>query len=107
MVCLFIAIYVSMGFDFMECGDLCAGLWHCGHGFKDISLWVAIMYCGVFDLSVSKYRTLRQSVKICVGSSRYVVVRSWRVWCMAIISARSMFCSPGSLTAIFRFFIEL
>ena len=50
-----------------------------------------------------RYRTLRQSVNIWVGSSRYVVVRSCRVWCMAIISARSMFCSPGSLSAIFRF----
>ena len=46
-------------------------------------------------------------MKICAGSSRYVVVRSRRVWCIAIISAHSMFCSPGSLTAIFRFFVEL
>ena len=36
-------------------------------------------------------------MKICDGSSRYVVVRRWRVWCIANIYARSMFCSPGSI----------
>ena len=43
-------------------------------------------------------------MKVCVGSSRYVLVRRWKVWCIAINSARSMFCSPGSLFAILRFF---
>ena len=37
-----------------------------------------------------RYRTLRQYVNIWVGSSRYVVTRSCRVWCIATISARSM-----------------
>ena len=46
-------------------------------------------------------------MKICDGSSQYVVVRSWRVWCMAINFARSMFCNPGSLIAIFIVFIKL
>ena len=43
-------------------------------------------------------------MKIWASSSRYVVVRSWRVWSIAIIYARSMFCSPGSLFVIFRVF---
>ena len=50
-----------------------------------------------------RYKTLRQSVKICAGSFRYVVVRRHRVWWIAIISARSIFWSPGSLSAILRF----
>ena len=49
-----------------------------------------------------RYKTLRQSVNIWVGSSWYVVVSRCRVWCMAIISARSIFCSPGSLSIILR-----
>ena len=42
-------------------------------------------------------------MKIYVGSSRYVVVRRWRVWCIAIIYARSTFCSIGSVSTIIRF----
>ena len=54
------------------------------------------------DWVSSRYMTLRQFVKIWVGLSRYVVLRSWRVWCMAIIYARRMFCSSGNLLALFR-----
>ena len=46
------------------------------------------------------YRTLRQYVNVWVDSSWYVVVRSCRVWCMAIMYARTMLCSPGSLSTI-------
>ena len=46
---------------------------------------------------------LSQYVKICVGSSQYVVMRSWRLWCIAIIFARSIFCNLGILFAILRF----
>ena len=45
----------------------------------------------------------RQSVNMWAGSFLYVVMRSCKVWCMAIISTRSIFCSPGNLFAIFRF----
>ena len=45
----------------------------------------------------------RQSVNICDGSFQYVVVRSCRMWCMAIIYAQRIFCSPGSLYEIFWF----
>ena len=45
----------------------------------------------------------RQSVNMWAGSFRYVVVRSCRVWCMAIISPHRIFCSSGNLFAIFRF----
>jgi hypothetical protein len=46
----------------------------------------------------------RQSVNMWAGSFWYVVVRSCRVWCMAIISALTIFCSPGIFLAILRFF---
>ena len=42
-------------------------------------------------------------MNIWAGLSWYVVVRNSRVWCMATIYARSVFCSPGSLFAIFKF----
>ena len=45
----------------------------------------------------------KQSVNMCAGSFWYVVLRSCRVWWMAIISALKIFCSPGNLSAIFRF----
>ena len=45
----------------------------------------------------------RQSVNMWAGSFWNVVVRSCRVWCMAIIYARRIFCSPGNLFAILRF----
>ena len=61
---------------------------------------------GCFIWVVRRYRTLRPSMNIWVGLSWYVVVRSWRVWCMVIIYARSMFCkmfcSPVNLYAISR-----
>ena len=41
-------------------------------------------------------------MNIWIGSSRYVVVRSCRVWCMVIIYAHNMFCNPGTLLAIIR-----
>ena len=44
-----------------------------------------------------------QSVNMWAGSFRYVVVRSCRVWCMAIIYARRIVCSLGNLSTIFRF----
>ena len=37
------------------------------------------------------------------GSSRYVVKRSCRVWCIAINFAPNMFCRPDSLYANIRF----
>jgi len=46
-------------------------------------------------------------VKIWVGSSRYVVVRSWRVWCTATIYACSIFYRLGNHSAIFRSLIGL
>jgi hypothetical protein len=39
----------------------------------------------------------RQSVNMWAGSFWYVVMRSCRVWCMAIISACRIFCNPGNL----------
>ena len=57
---------------------------------------------GCLILLFNRYRTLRQYVKIYIGSSQYVVVRSWRVWCIAIIYACNMFCSPSSQYVIFR-----
>ena len=50
-----------------------------------------------------KYKTFRQSVKMCAGSFQYVVVRGQRVWCIAINYALSIFWSPGSLSMILRF----
>ena len=50
----------------------------------------------------SRYRTLEQSVIICDGSSQIVVVRRWRVWCIAINSTRNMFCNPSSISTIMR-----
>ena len=44
----------------------------------------------------------REFVNICVGSSHYVVVRSRRGWCIAIIFVRIMFCSSGSLSAMLK-----
>jgi hypothetical protein len=48
-----------------------------------------------------RYRELRLSVKMCTGSWRNSWVRVSSVWCMADISARSMFCRPTSLFDIF------
>jgi hypothetical protein len=42
-------------------------------------------------------------MNIWVGSSRYVVFSRSRVWYMALIYARSIFCSLGSLYEILRF----
>ena len=67
-----------------------------------LSRWL-LCRVGCLICVFSRYRTLRQFVKICASSSRYVVVRRWRVWCIAIIFARSMFWSPGSHLAILRF----
>ena len=63
------------------------------------------LLCKVGCLSwvFKRYSTLRQFVNIWAGLSRYVVVRSCKVWCMAIIYARSMLCSPSNLSAIFGF----
>ena len=58
---------------------------------------------GSFVCVFKRYKTLKQSVKMCVGSFRYVAVRRWRVWCIAIIYACSIFWSPSSLFAILRF----
>ena len=46
-------------------------------------------------------------MKMCASSSRYVAVRSWRVWYIAIIYLCSMFRSHRNLSIIFRFFIGL
>ena len=56
---------------------------------------------GCFIWVFKRYRTLRQYVNIWASSSRYVVVRSWRVWCMAITYVCSMFCNLGSHSVIF------
>ena len=49
----------------------------------------------------------RQYVNMCVGLFRYVVMKSCKVWCMAIIYARRIFCSSGNLFAGFRFLKRL
>ena len=58
---------------------------------------------GCFVCVFRRYKTLRQSMKMCAGSFWYVVVRRQRVWCIAINSALSMFWSPRSLSVILRF----
>ena len=58
---------------------------------------------GCFVCVFKRYKTLRQYVKMCAGTFRYVVVKRRRVWCIAIISARSIFWGPGNLYAILRF----
>jgi hypothetical protein len=55
-------------------------------------LWLMGCFIWVFR----RYSMFRQSVNMWAGSFWYVVVRSCRVWCMAIISARKIFCSPGN-----------
>ena len=49
-----------------------------------------------------RYSTFMQSVKIWTGSWAYCVVIILSVLCIAIISARNMFCSPCSLLSILR-----
>ena len=58
---------------------------------------------GCFVCVFRRYKTLKQFVKMCAGSFRYVVVRRRRVWCMAINSARRIFWTPGNRSAILRF----
>ena len=42
-ICLFVTTYVRVGFDFMECGSLCAGLQHLNYRFKYFLVWVAVV----------------------------------------------------------------
>ena len=42
-------------------------------------------------------------MKICAGSLGNFYIRIYRMWCIADISARSMFCSPISLWGRFIF----
>ena len=88
----------------MECGGLCAGLQHFNYGFKYFFLsgWL-LCKVGCFVCVFMRYKTLRQFVNMCAGSFRYVVVRRRRVWCIAMSSARRIFWSPGSISAILRF----
>jgi hypothetical protein len=65
--------------------------------------WWLLCKVGCLICVFRKYKTLRQYVKICASSFRYVVVRRRRVWCIAIIYACNMFWSHGSLSAILRF----
>jgi hypothetical protein len=65
--------------------------------------WRLLCKVGCLISVFRKYKTLRQYVKICASSFWYVVVRRRRVWCIAIIYARNMFWSHGSLSAILRF----
>jgi hypothetical protein len=44
-----------------------------------------------------RYREFRLSVKICAGSLGSSCMSICKVWCIAEISAQSMFCSPISL----------
>ena len=74
-----------------------------------LTIELKIVLCGWLSCIVgcltwvfSRYRTLRQFVNIWVVSSQYVVVRNWRVWCMAIIYAHRMFCNPNNLLTMFR-----
>ena len=45
----------------------------------------------------------KQSINMWVGSLRYVVVRSCRVLCMAIIYARRIFCNPSHCICLTKF----
>ena len=87
----------------MECGGFCV---------RDCNIWTidsrislyGWLNCivGCFTRVFSRYTTLRKFVKMWVGSSCYVDVRSWRMWCMAIIYACRTFCRHGSLLTILR-----
>jgi hypothetical protein len=44
-----------------------------------------------------RYSEFKLSVNMCAGSLGNSCVRICNVWCIANISARSMFCSPISL----------
>jgi hypothetical protein len=61
-----------------------------------LSRW---LFCsvGCFIWVFMRYRELRLSVKMCAGSWGNSWVRVSSVWCMADISAWSMFCRPTSL----------
>ena len=58
---------------------------------------------GCFVCVFMRYKTLRQSIKMCAGSFQYVVVRRRKVWCIAMSYVRRIFWSPGNHTAILRF----
>ena len=75
----------------------------CKHDISILTILSSMLLYGCLIWVFKSYSTFKQYVNIWVGSSWYVVVRSCRMWCMALIYARSMFCSPGSLFAIFRF----
>ena len=62
------------------------------------------LLCGVQCLiwAFCKCKTFRRSLKICVGSSWYVVAKNRRVWCIAINVTHRMVCNPGSLSAMLR-----
>lgn len=62
---------------------------------------------GCFTYTFSRYKRLRQYVKMWFGSSWYVIVMSRSVWCMAILYACRMFCHPSSLLAILRYLTGL
>jgi hypothetical protein len=57
------------------------------------------LFCcvGCFIWMLMRYNEFKLSMKMCAGSLGNSCVIICRVWCMADISARSMFCRPISL----------
>lgn len=74
-------------------------------GYKSKDSFVCIVGCLIWVFS--RYKTLKHFVKMWVSSSRYVVVRSWRMWSMFIILLVGFFGSPGSLLVILKPFMGL
>lgn len=72
---------------------------HLNYGFEDYLYGWLLCKVMCVDLC-AKYSTLRQYVKMCVASSRYVVLKNWKVWWRAIISTSSIICSLDNLATI-------
>ena len=68
-----------------------------------LSGWL-LCIVGCFIYVLITYNPLRQSVNMCAGSLGFSLLIILRVACIAISSTLKMFCRPGSLVAISKFF---
>jgi hypothetical protein len=81
----------------VQVGYSCAIFKHVYYRCYYFLIRVVFLLYGVFFWVLMRYNELRLFVKMCAGSLRNSWVSICRIWWMAAISARSMFCKPISL----------